>query len=100
MFVLENVDASRIHDLNISHLNIGSGSDISIHDLAYLLAEITGYTKDIKFELDKPDGTLEKLMCSNRLNAMGWKPKISLIEGIKNTYEDFKSNYPENIRSF
>jgi GDP-L-fucose synthase len=100
VFVLKNIDAANVYNLNISHLNIGSGTDISIHDLAYLLAEVTGYSGNIKFELDKPDGTLEKLMSSKRINMMGWKPKISLIEGIKSTYEDFKNKYPENIRSF
>ncbi len=100
LFVLKNINPENIYDLNISHLNVGSGTDISIHDLAYLLAEVTGYQGKIKFELDKPDGTLEKLMCSKRLNLMGWSPKISLLEGIQDTYEDFKSNYPENIRSF
>ena len=100
VFVLKKIDAANVYNLNISHLNIGSGTDISIHDLAYLLAEITGYTGNIKFELDKPDGTLEKLMSSKRINMMGWKPKISLIEGVKSTYEDFKNKYPKNIRSF
>ena len=100
LFVLENIKAENIYDLNISHLNVGSGADISIHDLAYLLAEVTRYEGKIKFELDKPDGTLEKLMSSKRLNLMGWKPKVSLIEGIEDTYRDFKHNYPDKIRSF
>jgi GDP-L-fucose synthase len=100
IFVLKNIEASNIYNLKISHLNVGSGSDISIRDLAFLLAEITGYTGDINFELDKPDGTLEKLMNSKRINMMGWEPKISLVDGIKNTYEDFKCNYPDSIRSF
>lgn len=100
LFVLENIKAENIYDLNISHLNVGSGTDISIHDLAYLLAEITEYQGKIKFQLDKPDGTLEKLMSSKRLNLMGWKPKVSLIEGIEDTYKDFKNNYPDKIRSF
>jgi len=100
LFVLENIKAENIYDLNISHLNVGSGTDISIHDLAYLLAEITEYQGKIKFQLDKPDGTLEKLMSSKRLNLMGWKPKVSLIEGIEYTYKDFKNNYPDKIRSF
>ena len=52
VFVLKKIDAANVYNLNISHLNIGSGTDISIHDLAYLLAEITGYTGNIKFELD------------------------------------------------
>ena len=100
LFVLENIKAENIYNLNISHLNVGSGTDISISDLAYLLAEVTKYRGKIKFELDKPDGTLEKLMNSKRINLMGWQPKISLLEGIEKTYEDFKNNYPDNIRSF
>ena len=100
LFVLENIKAENIYNLNISHLNVGSGTDISISDLAYLLAEVTKYRGKIKFQLDKPDGTLEKLMSSKRINLMGWQPKISLLEGIEKTYEDFKNNYPDNIRSF
>ena len=100
LFVLENIKPENIYNLNISHLNVGSGSDISIHDLACLLAEITKYRGEIKFELDKPDGTLEKLMCSKRINLMGWEPKISLLQGIEDTYEEFKEKYPNKIRSF
>ena len=54
---------------------------------------------EIEFELNKPDGTLRKLMDNSRIKSLGWKPKISLEEGLKNTYNWYKEN-EQNIRSF
>jgi GDP-L-fucose synthase len=87
VFILENVEAKDIYDQNISHLNIGMGEDISIADLAKLISDTVKYEGEIQFELDKPDGTLKKLMDSSRLNKLGWSPKINLKEGLKSTYE-------------
>ena len=77
---------------NFSHINIGSGSDISIKDLAMLICDIVGFKGKIKWDKDKPDGTPKKLMDSSRLYSLGWKPKIDLKSGIKNTYEWFLAN--------
>ena len=98
-FVLENVNAEDIYSKNISHINVGSGTDISIYDLAHKLAGLTKYDGKIEFELDKPDGTLRKLMDSSRIKKFGWKPKINLNEGLKMTYKWYKEN-EKNIRSF
>jgi len=73
----------------LSHINVGYGKDVTISDLAHLVAEITGFTGRISFDISKPDGTMRKLMDSTRLNAMGWKPSISLTDGIKGTYDWF-----------
>ncbi len=73
----------------LSHINVGYGKDVTIADLAHLVAEITGFTGRISFDISKPDGTMRKLMNSARLNAMGWKPSISLTDGIKGTYDWF-----------
>ena len=74
-------------------VNIGVGEDISIEDLALLIKEIVGYSGDLKFDTSKPDGTPRKLMDVSKLRALGYKAKISLEEGIKLVYKDFKKTY-------
>jgi GDP-L-fucose synthase len=73
-------------------VNIGTGEDISIKDLALLVKEITGYTGEINFDTSKPDGTPRKLMDVTKIHSKGWKHKIELEEGIKLAYNDFLSN--------
>lgn len=68
-------------------VNIGVGRDISIHDLAELVREIVGYPGAIVFDVSKPDGTPRKLVDVRKLFALGWKPRISLEQGIRETYE-------------
>jgi len=72
-----------------SHVNIGSGSDISIKELAELIKKIIGYSGHIEFDLTKPDGTPRKIMDSSKLNSLGWKARISLEQGIISTYDGF-----------
>jgi GDP-L-fucose synthase len=72
-------------------VNIGSGTDLTIKDLALLIKDIVGYTGDIKHDLSKPDGTPRKLMDVSYIHSLGWKHKIELREGIKQVYEDFKN---------
>lgn len=72
-----------------SHINAGSGFDISISELASLLSDIIGYKGRIEFDSSKPDGSPKKLMNSNKLNNLGWKPKINLKEGLERTYEEY-----------
>lgn len=79
-----------VHYSGKQFVNVGYGEDISIHDLAMLIKEITGYPGQIELDLTKPDGTYRKLMDSSRMRAMGWKPLISLREGIKSTYDLFQ----------
>ncbi len=69
-------------------LNIGSGEEISIKDLAFLIKKITGYQGEFYFNTEMPDGTPRKLLDSSRLHSLGWKPKISLEEGIKKVWEE------------
>jgi GDP-L-fucose synthase len=68
-------------------LNVGTGEDIPIKDLALLVKKIVGYEGEIYFNTSKPDGTPRKLMDVSRLHNLGWKHKISLEEGIKSVYE-------------
>ncbi|HKR92471.1 GDP-L-fucose synthase [Novosphingobium sp.] len=74
---------------DLSHINVGSGADISIIDLARLVAEVVGLRADVLTDPSKPDGTPRKLMSNDRLRSMGWKPRIGLAEGIAQTYEWF-----------
>lgn len=73
----------------LSHVNVGCGEDLSIAELARILAEVTGFTGKVVFDTSKPDGTARKLLDVSRLAAMGWRSKISLREGIKQTYKWF-----------
>jgi GDP-L-fucose synthase len=72
-------------------VNIGTGEDISIKDLAILIKGIIGYNGEIKFDTSRPDGTPRKLMDVSKLHSKGWKHKIELTEGIKLAYQDFLS---------
>lgn len=74
-------------------VNIGSGEDITIKELAYLIKKITGYTGGINFDPAKPDGTPRKLMDISKLAAFGWKPKINLEEGIASVYNEFQAAF-------
>ncbi len=76
-------------------INIGTGKDITIKDLAYLIKEIIGYEGEIKFDTSKPDGTPRKLMDVSKLHSKGWKHTIELQEGIKLAYKDFLEKYAD-----
>jgi GDP-L-fucose synthase len=78
------------------HVNIGTGNDISIKDLALLIQRIVGYDGVIKYDHTKPDGTPRKLMDVSFLHEQGWKHQIELADGITMVYEDFKKK--ENIK--
>jgi GDP-L-fucose synthase len=68
-------------------INVGSGEEVSIADLAGIVAEVVGFHGKLVFDSSKPDGTPRKMLDSGRLRALGWKPKISLAEGVRKTYE-------------
>ncbi|MFH1580684.1 MAG: GDP-L-fucose synthase [Pseudomonadota bacterium] len=71
-------------------INIGSGREISINELALLIKDIVGFEGNVVFDKTRPDGTLQKLLDVSRLTSLGWKPKISLKDGIRSTYDNFK----------
>jgi GDP-L-fucose synthase len=85
MFLLENYDDEIA-------INIGSGKDLTIKDLAELIKNIVGFTGEIDWDTSKPDGTPRKLLDASRINSLGWTPTISLTEGISSTYEWFVAN--------
>jgi len=76
-----------------SHINVGSGSDVTIADLARLIANTVSYTSEIEFDASKLDGAPRKWMDSSRINALGWKPQIDLKQGLANAYQDFLNHH-------
>lgn len=71
------------------HLNVGTGNDITIADLAHAIAMVVGYKGRLVFDASKPDGTPRKLTDSSRMRSLGWAPQVSLNEGLRLAYEDF-----------
>ncbi|WP_146591389.1 GDP-L-fucose synthase [Puniceibacterium confluentis] len=76
----------------LSHINVGTGSDVSIRELAEMVARVTGFNGTITQDTSKPDGTLQKLMDVGRLAGMGWTARVGLQEGIAQTYDWFRSS--------
>ncbi len=74
-----------------SHINVGSGADVTIAEVAQAIAQTVGYTGQIEFDASKPDGAPRKWMDSTRLNALGWQAKVGLIEGLAVAYKDLMS---------
>ena len=85
VFLMENYDED-------SHINVGSGEDLPINELARLIAQEAGFSGEIKWDSSKPDGTPRKLLDVSRLRSLGWSPTVTLEEGIRLTIEWFKQN--------
>jgi len=92
IFMMENIEAKDLYDKGVSHINIGSGKDLSINDLAEMIADVIGFKGKIVHDESKPDGTPRKLMDVSRINNLGWKYKTELREGLVKTYKWFKEN--------
>jgi GDP-L-fucose synthase len=73
----------------LSHINVGSGSDLSIAELAAVIARVVGYQGRIEFDTSKPDGTPRKWLDSSRLTKLGWRPGIDFEQGLRGAYQDF-----------
>jgi GDP-L-fucose synthase len=93
VFMMENIQAKDLYEKGITHLNVGSGKDITIADLAKLISEIIGFEGKIEYDSSKPDGTPRKLMDVTRINSLGWQYKTELSDGIAKTYEWFLEKY-------
>lgn len=83
------ITASENYDSSL-HLNVGSGEEISIKELAHKVAELAGFTGEIDWDSSKPDGTPRKVLDVSRINALGWKPTIALSDGIASTITWYK----------
>jgi nucleoside-diphosphate-sugar epimerase len=71
----------------LSHVNVGTGSDVTIAELAALVADVTGFRGRIEFDVAYPDGTARKLLDVSLLARLGWRAKIALADGVRSTYE-------------
>ena len=93
VFILESINYKDIvfEDINMvySHINVGSGKEISIKRLSEIIKDITGFKGKLFFDKTKPNGTPRKIIDSSRLLKLGWKPKIDFLDGLKTTYTDF-----------
>jgi GDP-L-fucose synthase len=78
-------------EVTTSHINVGTGEDLSIAELASLVSEVVGYQGEIRYDTSKPDGTPRKLLDISRIRELGWTPEVSLREGVTRAYEDFRS---------
>jgi GDP-L-fucose synthase len=103
---VDDMAAASIHVMNLSpeeyqantspmcsHINVGCGEDVTIKELAELIAKVIGYQGEIEFDTSKPDGTPRKLMDSSRLQELGWQPQMDLERGLANAYEDFSTRF-------
>lgn len=92
VFVMENVDFGDTYDsgcreIRNCHINIGTGKEISIRDLAVLTGEVVGYKGEINFDSSKPDGTMRKLTDVSKLHGMGWHHKVEIDEGVRRLFD-------------
>lgn len=85
-YLMEKVDAKDLYSKGLSFLNIGTGGDLTIAELANMISEIVGFKGEIIYDRTKPDGTPRKLLDVTRINALGWNAKTELREGIVKTY--------------
>ncbi len=86
LFLMENYDDSEI-------VNVGCGKDQTIKELAETIQEVVGYTGHLKFDSTRPDGTPQKILDISKINSLGWKPTISLREGLKQVYHWYTEQY-------
>ena len=94
---LDNETYRKNSQMMLSHINVGTGEDITIRELAKMIKEVTGYQGKINFDVSKPDGPKRKLLQVDRIKSMGWEAKIDLKEGLTDTYQWFLENI-EHIR--
>jgi GDP-L-fucose synthase len=94
VFLMEKYDAADIGEF----VNIGSGNEVTIRELAELVAGIVGFRGQLAFDVSKPDGTPRKLLDVSRLMALGWKPMTSLKAGVEQAHKDFLSRYASDVQ--
>jgi GDP-L-fucose synthase len=75
------------------HVNVGTGTDVSIKELAQLICKVVGYDGKLVFDTSKPDGTPKKLLDVSKINSLGWEAKVSLEDGIRKTYDWYLQEY-------
>ena len=90
VFSLENITSDDIYQDGVTHLNVGTGEECSIATLAEKIASTVGYTGEIRFLTDKPEGVLRRVSDCSRIKNLGWEHKYSLDDGLHLTYEWYK----------
>ena len=85
LFLMDTYESSEL-------INVGSGVDMAIKDLARLVQGIVGFKGKLTFDTTKPDGAMRKLLDSRKINKLGWKPKVDFEDGIRKTYQWFLKN--------
>jgi GDP-L-fucose synthase len=85
LFLMERLDAA-------GWINVGAGTELTIAELAQTIARVTGFKGEVRFDASKPDGTPRKLLDSARITALGWTPRISLEDGLRSTYDWYRSH--------
>ena len=93
IFAMKNINAKEIYHNNISHINVSSGEEVSIRELAFLIKMIVGYEGEVKFDNSMPDGTPRKILDGSFLNQIGWTSKIDLKNGLESLYSWYSDNY-------
>lgn len=94
IFLMNEYHAETDHtkkEVRNTHVNIGTGADVSIKTLAHMLKDVIGFQGSFVFNTEKPDGTMKKLTDVSKINAMGWKAQVSLVEGLKKMYHWYVS---------
>ena len=74
------------------HINVGTGEDVTIKELAETIVDVVGYKNDYEWDTDKPNGTPRKVLNVDKIKSLGWEPKIGLREGIESTYKWYVEN--------
>jgi len=92
-FLINKIDAKDIYEQGITHLNIGTGKDLTILELSQIIKEVIGYTGEIQFDNTKPDGTPRKLLDVTRINNLGWVARTEIKEGIRIAFKWFLENF-------
>ena len=96
IYVMQNVNFKDLikdkKEIRNTHINIGTGSDITIKDLSKLITKTIGYQGAVSFDSSKPDGTMKKLTDPSKLNGLGWKHQVEIEEGLKMGFEWYKNN--------
>ena len=96
LFLLKNLKASELEKNGITHINVGSGIDQTIQELAYIIRDVVGFEGQVIFDKTKPNGTPEKLLDITVLSNMGWRPTKSLKDGLEKTYSWVKEHAEMN----
>lgn len=93
VYMFENLEATELYPKGKTYINIGTGSDLTIKELANLILNVIGYDGKITFDMSKPDGTMQKLLDVSSLESLGWKANISIEKGLEISYKWFMKKY-------